>query len=162
MNFKKITFSFLLLACFIACKKDKTSETNSNINLTITRNGTDRNIELPATAALINDTLTFVGLSANKENGFYISSNAFGQNDYKIDLIKNDLSHVQNIFVLKQDADTLTYFGYSGNFNVTQLDLSNNKMTGTLISKAVALNLDSLAIDTIEARFTFSDFPILK
>lgn len=56
----------------------------------------------------------------------------------------------------------MTYFGYSGSFNVTNVDLTNNKMTGILISKAVALNIDSLAIDTIEARFAFSDFPILR
>jgi hypothetical protein len=162
MQFNKIILSFLIVLVFVACKKETSSETTSNINITITRNGIDDNIEVPATAALINDTMTFIGLTPNKENGFLISCNSFGQNNYKIDLLKNDESHVQNIFVLKQGLDTLTYFGYSGSFNVTTVDLTNNKMTGILISKAVALNIDSLAIDTIEARFAFSDFPILR
>ena len=162
MRLYKIILTFLIVFAFVACKKETSSDTTSNVSITITRNGIDNSIEVPATAALINDTMTFIGLAPNKENGFLISSFAFGQNNYKIDLIKNDETHVRNLFVLKQGADTLTYFGYSGSFNVTNVDLTNNKMTGILISKAVALNIDSLAIDTIEARFAFSDFPILR
>lgn len=162
MNFKNILLIALSFVIYVSCKKDTTESTNSNISITITQNGSDRNIEVPASAVLANDTLTFIGLSTTKDNGFIISSFKFGQKNFKIDFLKNDSSHVQNIFILNNAIDTLTYFGYAGSFNISKLDLSNNKMNGTLISKALTFNIDSLAIDTIEARFTFSDFPILK
>ena len=49
MRLYKIILAFLIVFAFVACKKETSSDTTSNVSITITRNGIDNSKKIECT-----------------------------------------------------------------------------------------------------------------
>ncbi|MBX7226795.1 MAG: hypothetical protein K1X55_12255 [Chitinophagales bacterium] len=147
----------LITLLLFACKKEEKKEDNS-IQLILTKNGIDTVIPMTGQAILYKDTLLFNAYSSGKREELAIFGFNISMTNNNIAIPANDTAEVS--YLLKTTYDTLPYLGISGNFNITEINTNNFTMSGSSSAKAYTLSLDSIRLDSLEARFIFSNFPL--
>lgn len=157
MKLKLFLTVFTAFFLFFACKKDEKKEDNS-IQLILTKDGVDTIIQMTGQALLYKDTLLFNAYSPGKREELAVFGFNISLTNNTIAIPANDSGEVS--YLLKTTFDTLPYLGVSGNFNITEINRNNFTMSGSSSSKAYTLSLDSIRLDSLEARFIFSNFPL--